>query len=81
MTSNQKDYLLLLFSSLIYLWGVYSFQTKPLTILISSLAFGLFYIAWGIFHELRRQAFHARTMLEYLLIALLGVALVSTLLI
>jgi hypothetical protein len=80
MIKTKADYGILVISSGIYLAVVYKFQTVPKYILLATSVFALIYILWGIFHHLKAHNFHARIVLEYLLVALLGVAIVSTLL-
>lgn len=81
MTSNKGDYTLLAALSGIYLLSIFRFQNTPKYLLLSTLIFGLIYIMWGIFHHVRSHNFHGRIVLEYFLVAFLGVAIVSTLLI
>jgi hypothetical protein len=80
MIKNKSDYSILVILSSIYVYVVYRFQTVPKYILISTIVFALSYIIWGIFHHIKARNFHGRIVLEYLLVALLGVAIVSTLL-
>lgn len=80
MVSNKNNYNILAIVGALYIGVVYRYQTVPKYILISTAIFAACYVIWGITHHLRNQNFHARVVLEYLLVALLGVALVSTLL-
>jgi len=81
MISSKGDYSVLAVLSGVYVLSIFRFQNTPKLILVSTIAFGVIYIIWGIFHHLRSHNFHGRIVLEYFLIALLGVAIVSTLLI
>lgn len=80
MTTNRGDYSILALFSAAYVVVVYRFQTSPRYILLATSLFGVFYIIWGITHHLRANNFHNRIVLEYFLVAALGLAIVSTLL-
>jgi len=80
MTTSRIDYCVLAILATAYLIFVFNYQTVPKYILISTIVFAITYIIWGVTHHLKSKNFHARVVLEYLLVALLGVALVSTLL-
>lgn len=80
-TSNKGDYSILAGLSGIYVLSIFRFQNTPRHILLATIIFALIYIVWGIFHHSRSHNFHGRIVLEYFLVALLGVAIVSTLLI
>ncbi len=79
MKKNNLDYTLLVLSSALYLGTVVYLRGNPYYVLASSGLFALTYFFWGIFHHLRTSTFHARIMLEYFLVALLGLVVVSTL--
>lgn len=81
MISNKGDYSILAALSGIYVLSIFRFQNTPNYILLSTIIFALIYIIWGVFHHARSHNFHGRIVLEYFLVALLGVAIVSTLLI
>lgn len=81
MISYKSNYSILAIISALYLITIYRFQTTPKFVVLSTVGFALIYLIWGISHHLRSGNFHARVVLEYLLVALLGVAIVSTLLI
>lgn len=81
MKRNKSDYLVLAIPSALFVAGVYRFQTVAKYTLILTALYGLFYFCWGIFHESKRGNLYPRVVLEYLLVAILGVAIVSTLLI
>ncbi len=78
---NRGDYSILAALSGIYVLVIFRYQSTPRYILIATVAFGITYIFWGIFHHLRVKNLRGLIVLEYFLVALLGVALVSTLLI
>jgi hypothetical protein len=80
MIRSKGDYSILVILATVYVGVVYRFQTVPKYILIATSVFALSYVLWGIAHHIRARNFHVRIVLEYLLVALLGVAIVSTLL-
>lgn len=81
MTSNKSDYSVLAVIAAVYVAAVFRFQTVPKYILLSTAGFALCYLTWGVIHQIKVKNFHARIVLEYLLVAILGIAIVSTLLI
>ena len=81
MKRNKSDYLILAIASALYIAGVYRYQTISKYTLILTAIYGLIYFCWGIFHEAKARNLHPRVVLEYFLVAILGVAVVSTLLI
>lgn len=80
MIKHSGDYGLLTLLSIGYLGAIYVYRSVPPYLVMSTLIFGALYFLWGIMHHLRTQSFHARIVLEYFLVALLGVVLVATLL-
>lgn len=80
MTTSRIDYCVLAVLAIGYLAFVFNYQTVPKYVLISTIAFAVTYVIWGVVHHLKSKNFHTRVVLEYLLVAALGVALVSTLL-
>lgn len=80
MIRSKGDYGILGILATIYVAAVFYFQAVPKNILIATISFALVYIIWGVIHHIRAKNFHGRIVLEYLLVALLGVAIVSTLL-
>lgn len=81
MTINKNDYLILSAISAFYVAAIMYFKTMPFLVLISTSVFAVLYIIWGIFHQYRSKNLHAKIVLEYFLVALLGVVIVSSLLI
>lgn len=76
----KSDYIVLALLAILYVMAVFRYQTTPLYILLSTAIFAVSYVIWGLIHHLKAHNFHARIVLEYLLVAILGVAIVSTLL-
>ncbi len=80
MTFYRHDYASLAVLSLAYVVAVMRYQTTPRYVILATLIYGLSYLIWGIIHHLCQHNFHARIVLEYLLVAILAMAIVSTLL-
>ncbi|MFZ2199427.1 MAG: hypothetical protein WAV40_01410 [Microgenomates group bacterium] len=80
MHINKNDYLLLSLISAGYICTIFYFATRPIITLFSTIIFAVLYLIWGVFHQARSHNLHAKIVLEYFLVALLGVAIVSTLL-
>lgn len=81
MILHKSDYSVLAILAALYVAAIFRFQTVPKYILLATILFAVSYLIWGIFHQLRTHNFHAKIVLEYLLVAVLGIAIVSTLLI
>lgn len=81
MKFNKGEYSFLALLSALYVVAVFRYQTTPLYVLLATGSFAVVYLIWGIVHHLRVGNLNFRIMLEYLLVAILGVAIVSTLLI
>lgn len=81
MTTSRSDYSLLAIAAALYIAGVFYYQSTPRTVLLATIIFCLVYIGWGIMHHLHSKNFHARIVLEYLLIGLMGLVIVSSLLV
>lgn len=81
MKFNKGEYSFLALISALYVVAVFRYQTTPNYILLITGIFSVIYIVWGVIHHLKVGNLNFRIMLEYFLVAILGVALVSTLLI
>ena len=81
MIQHRGEYSILAILSSVYLVFIFRFQTMPKYILLATIGFATTYVIWGIIHHLRVKNFHAKIVLEYFLVALLGVAIIGTLLI
>lgn len=80
MKKNPSDYIILAIIGTIYVATILKFQTSPRLNLLSTIGFAVIYFLWGLFHEARSNNFYLRVVLEYFLVAILGVAIISTLL-
>jgi hypothetical protein len=81
MKFNKGEYSFLALISAIYVVIVFRYKTMPKLILLASGVFALLYFLWGAYHHKKAKNLNFRIMLEYFLIAVLGLAIVSTLLI
>ncbi len=81
MKFNKGEYSFLALLSALYVLAVFRYQTMPNYIVLITAIFAVVYVLWGIYHHLRIKNLNFRIMLEYFLVAILGVAIVSTLLI
>lgn len=80
MTTTKSYYTILAILAAAYIVAVYYFQTTPQYLLFVTGIFAASHVVWGVVHHLHSHNFHPRIVLEYLLVAILGVAIVSTLL-
>lgn len=81
MKFNKGEYSFLALLAIAYVVIVFRYQTVPKYVLGSTVIFAFTYVIWGIIHHLRVKNLNFRIMLEYFLVAILGIAIVSTLLI
>ena len=81
MKFNKSEYSILAIFAIIYIVAIFRYQTLPSYTLLATGLFAFSYICWGILHQSRIHNLNFRIMLEYFLVAILGVAIVSTLLI
>lgn len=80
MIEHKSDYSILALLSTTYLVIIFRYQTYPRYIMLGTIIFSLSYLSWGFVHHLRAHNFHLRVVLEYLLIAILGIVIISSLL-
>ena len=78
---KKNSYLSLTLISIAYLVAIFRWQSNPPYLLYATILFAICYIAWGVLHHVRRGNLAFKVVLEYALVALLGVAIISTLLI
>lgn len=81
MKYNKSEYSILAIFSLIYVAIIFKYQTVPSYTLFATGVFAFIYLLWGIIHHYKLKNLRLRIVLEYVLVAILGVAIVSTLLI
>lgn len=80
ITKNKIDYSILAVSAGVFLTYFVLNQTHPANLFKATLVFALFYIIWGAYHHLRTRSLTGKIMLEYILVAVISVAVASTLL-
>ena len=78
---HSGEYTILSILAAFYLTAILYFKSNPQYLLFATMIFGIFYVFWGIYHHLKNDYFQIKIVLEYLLVATLGVAIISTLLI
>jgi hypothetical protein len=81
LDKHKGDYSLLAAFSALFLGAVVKFQTNPFNILLATLIFALIYLIWGITHHIKAKSLTGKVVLEYFLVAVLAVVIVSTLLV
>lgn len=81
MMSTKNGYSLLAVLAGFYLAFVYRYQSTPRYLLFATIIFAFLYVIWGILHHLHDRSLYGKIVLEYLLVATLAIAIVSTLLI
>lgn len=81
MFTDKNNYSILALFSTIYAAAIFYYQAVPKYLLLATGCFAVLYVAWGLLHQFRRGNFHPRIVLEYFLVALLGVIIVATLLV
>lgn len=81
MMKHKGEYSVLALLAGLYLVFIYRYQATPYYLFYSTLVFASAYFVWGIWHHLRTSTFHARVVLEYFLVALMGLVIIATLLI
>lgn len=65
------DYIILSVAVTTAVWLFYFFVGQPDVQYLTAKFLALFYILWGIIHHYHKGDFHAKVVVEYLLIALL----------
>lgn len=81
MNKTTHNYLSLAIICMLYLASITYFKTAPILVVMATSVFAVLYIVWGVLHAHTNHNLHAKVVLEYFLVALLGVTIVSTLLI
>lgn len=76
---NRIDYSILAVVAGTYLLLAYHFQNDYGYLFDLTLGFAIGYFLWGIYHHMRTRSLHFRVVLEYFLVAALGLVIISTL--
>lgn len=77
----KLDYSLLAILSGAYLVVVLKILTTPLYIILATAGYAFLYFLWGVLHHLASRTLYKKVVLEYFLVAVLAIVIVSTLLI
>ena len=70
------DYIALLFITITYLTLVLLTSFNPHYIKLITVGFTVLYFIWGLWHHKKEKSLHPKIILEYFLIALLGLCLI-----
>lgn len=77
--THYVDYLVLSTGTVFFLIFLKFFQGEKFASYLTVLTFSSFYVVWGIAHHLRDESIHLKNVLEYILISLGVLLLMSTL--
>lgn len=77
--NHKTAYTILALLGLFYLGLVYYLKHTPIFILFLTIGFASSYLIWGIIHHLIEKSLTLKIMLEYVLVAALGIAIITTL--
>lgn len=72
---HTGDYIILLLIVLIGLIFFTASVSDPLGQYVIILCMASLYVAWGIFHHVRNHDFHLKVVVEYVVIAIIGILL------
>ena len=78
---NKLDYSVLAIIAATFIVYYITKLEHPYQLFTATIVFSIFYIIWGIWHHLRSNYLTSKIVLEYFLVATLGVIIVSTILI
>lgn len=81
LQKNKLDYFVLIILSALFATYYLTNLDHPYQLFVATVIFSLLYIFWGIWHHAKSHHLNGRIVLEYFLVATLGVIIVSTLLI
>jgi len=79
MKPKSYQYFFLLSGLALGLFAFFAFIGHPVLRITTAIAIGLFYLGWGIIHHSLENSLHPKIVLEYLLIALLAIAVLISL--
>ena len=77
---HKADYSILILISGFFVMYFVSAQSNPTRLFLATVIFALLYVAWGLWHHNSTKTLSRSVVLEYLLVAILGVVIVSSLL-
>jgi len=81
LRKHKLDYSLLAVMALVFTVYFMIMRHYPSRLLLSTITFASLYVIWGAWHHNRSHHLTIRIVLEYFLVAVLGIIIVSTLLI
>lgn len=79
MKARTYQYFFLVSGLALGLFGFFAFAAYPQLRMAISIAIGIFYFGWGVIHHSLEKSLHIKIVLEYLLIAILAVAVLISL--
>jgi len=77
---HPLHYFTLLCIQLVGLWGIFWFSYQPALQLFILVSMALSYVVWGVLHHHQHGDLHIKIVLEYLLVALIGVLIFGSVL-
>lgn len=81
LVRHKLDYSILAVMSGLFILYFLDARSSPRRLLIAAFTFGAAYTVWGIFHHVRTRSLSRKVVLEYFLVSVLGIVIVSSLLI
>ena len=78
---NKLDYSVLAVLASTFIFYYATNLDHPYQLFVATVIFSILYFIWGIWHHLRSNYLTSKIVLEYFLVATLGVIIVSTILI
>jgi uncharacterized membrane protein HdeD (DUF308 family) len=76
---HYAQYLILLSGLCLGILGFFALAGLPIYRIMAVIFIGSFYVCWGTIHHILDKDFHIKTFLEYLLMAILGCAILLSL--
>lgn len=80
LRKHKLDYSLLAVMATVFTAYFMTMRNSPSRLLLSTITFSSLYVVWGAWHHNRSHHLTIKIVLEYFLVAVLGIIIVSTLL-
>jgi len=80
VVKHKTDYGILALVSAIFIFFFVTNQSSSTKLFVASVIYSIFYFIWGILHHLKLHNLSRSIVLEYLLVSVLAVLIVSSLL-
>lgn len=77
---HKGDYSILAVLSAVFIVYFLKEKTNPQHLVAATVVFGIFYFFWGVWHHSSTKTVTKHIVLEYFLVAVLGIVIVSSLL-